>query len=72
MRLILKTIREGVAAQGYVSFPTELLSFLRFCYGPHIEEECIMKFESFNRMAAEKRTVVSCGDSYVVRPQRRR
>jgi len=72
VRLILKTINEGVATEGYVSFPPGLLSCFRFWYGPTLKKECIMKCESFNRMAAEKSTVVSCGDSYVVRPQRRR
>ena len=33
----MKTIREGVAAEGYVSFPSGLLSFFRFWHGPHIE-----------------------------------
>ena len=36
--LILKTIRAGVAAEGYISFPPGLLSCFRFWYGPHIEK----------------------------------
>ena len=40
---MLKTIREGVVMEGYVSFPPGLLSCFRFWYGPHIEK--VMYFE---------------------------
>ena len=37
-----------------------------------LKKGCTMKFESFNRIAAEKNAVLGRSDSYVVRPQRRR
>ena len=54
MRLILKTTREGVAAEGFVSFPPGLLSFFFFDMALTLKKECIIKFGSFNRMAADK------------------
>ena len=72
LRAQLNPIREGVAAEGFVSSPPGRKRFFIFGMALTLKNGCIIKLESFNRMAAEKSTVIGCGDSYAVRPQRRR